>query len=66
MDELARRSTVQLSFTMLTLSVISALALILGAVGLYGVWPISWPNGPGRSASEWRWAPRRARCSGWW
>ena len=37
MDELARRSTVQLSFTMLTLSVISALALILGAVGLYGV-----------------------------
>jgi len=34
---LARRSMVQLSFTMLTLSVISALALILGAIGLYGV-----------------------------
>ena len=28
---------VQLSFTMLTLGVVSALALILGAVGLYGV-----------------------------
>ncbi len=37
MEFLARRSMVQLSFTMLTLGVISVLALILGAVGLYGV-----------------------------
>jgi ABC-type antimicrobial peptide transport system permease subunit len=37
MEFLARRSMLQLSFTMLTLGVISALALILGAVGLYGV-----------------------------
>lgn len=37
MDELARRSMVQLSFTMLTLGVASLLALVLGAVGLYGV-----------------------------
>jgi ABC-type lipoprotein release transport system permease subunit len=37
MSFLAARSMVQLSFTMLTLSVIAALALILGAVGLYGV-----------------------------
>jgi ABC-type antimicrobial peptide transport system permease subunit len=37
MEFLARRSMVQLSFTMLTLGVVSALALILGAVGLYGV-----------------------------
>lgn len=37
MDFLARRSMVQLSFTMLTLGVVSVLALILGAVGLYGV-----------------------------
>ena len=36
-EELAQRSMVQLSFTMLTLGVVSALALILGAVGLYGV-----------------------------
>jgi predicted lysophospholipase L1 biosynthesis ABC-type transport system permease subunit len=34
---LARRSMVQLSFTTLTLGVVSALALLLGAVGLYGV-----------------------------
>jgi putative ABC transport system permease protein len=34
---LAQRSMVELSFTMLTLSVVSGLALILGAVGLYGV-----------------------------
>jgi putative ABC transport system permease protein len=34
---LAERAMVQLSFTMLTLGVVSALALILGAVGLYGV-----------------------------
>ncbi len=37
MDFLARRSMVQLSFTMLTLGVVSVLALILGAIGLYGV-----------------------------
>lgn len=37
MTELAKRSMIQLSFTMLTLGVVSALALILGAVGLYGV-----------------------------
>jgi predicted permease len=34
---LAQRSMVQLSFTMLTLGVVSVLALILGAIGLYGV-----------------------------
>lgn len=37
MQFLAQRSMVQLSFTMLTLGVVSALALILGALGLYGV-----------------------------
>ena len=37
MDELAKRSMVSLSFTMLTLGIASSLALILGAVGLYGV-----------------------------
>jgi len=37
MEALAERSMVQLSFTMLTLGVVSALALVLGAVGLYGV-----------------------------
>jgi ABC-type antimicrobial peptide transport system permease subunit len=37
MEFLAQRSMMQLSFTMLTLGVVSGLALILGAVGLYGV-----------------------------
>ncbi|HSJ13583.1 MAG TPA: ABC transporter permease, partial [Longimicrobiales bacterium] len=37
MEFLAERSMVQLSFTMLTLGVVSALALVLGAIGLYGV-----------------------------
>jgi len=37
MEFLAERSMTQLSFTMLTLGVVSGLALILGAVGLYGV-----------------------------
>ncbi|HET7584582.1 MAG TPA: ABC transporter permease [Gemmatimonadaceae bacterium] len=37
MQFLARRSMLQLSFTMLILGVVSTLALILGAVGLYGV-----------------------------
>ena len=37
MEFLAQRSMVQLSFTTLTLGVLSGLALLLGAVGLYGV-----------------------------
>jgi putative ABC transport system permease protein len=37
MELLAQRSRVQLTFTMLTLCVVATLALILGAVGLYGV-----------------------------
>jgi len=37
MEFLARRSMVQLAFTMLTLGVVSALALLLGVLGLYGV-----------------------------
>ena len=34
---LARRSMTQLSFTMMTLGAVSGLALLLGAIGLYGV-----------------------------
>jgi putative ABC transport system permease protein len=37
MAGLARDSMIQLSFTMLTLIIVSTLALMLGAVGLYGV-----------------------------
>ena len=37
MAELARTSMLDLSFTMLTLGVVSALALFLAAIGLYGV-----------------------------
>ena len=37
MEFLAKRSMLQLSFTMLTLGVVSMLALVLGAIGLYGV-----------------------------
>jgi ABC-type antimicrobial peptide transport system permease subunit len=37
MDSLAARSMIQLSFAVLTLGIVSALALFLGAVGLYGV-----------------------------
>jgi predicted permease len=37
MESLVDRSMVQLSFTMLTLAVAAGLALLLGAIGLYGV-----------------------------
>jgi putative ABC transport system permease protein len=37
MEFLARRSMLQLSFTMMTLGVVAGLALLLGAIGLYGV-----------------------------
>jgi predicted permease len=37
MEALAERSMLSLSFTMLTLGMVSSLAMILGAVGLYGV-----------------------------
>jgi hypothetical protein len=64
MAELAQRSMVQLSFTMLTLAIVSSLALILTAVGLYGACSrTSSPNARGRSACAWRSAPKRRRCS---
>ena len=37
MEDIVSNSMVQLSFTMLTLAIASFMALILGAVGLYGV-----------------------------
>jgi predicted permease len=37
MDEIVERSVVQFRFTMLTLGIAAAIALVLGAVGLYGV-----------------------------
>ena len=37
MEHLAQQSMLQLSFTMLTLGVVAGLALLLGAIGLYGV-----------------------------
>jgi hypothetical protein len=37
MDEIVSNSMVQLSFTMLTLGIAALMALVLGAVGLYGV-----------------------------
>jgi hypothetical protein len=37
MEGLAARSMIELSFTLLTLGIVSALALFLGALGLYGV-----------------------------
>jgi ABC-type antimicrobial peptide transport system permease subunit len=37
MDEIAANSVVTLSFTVLTLGIAATLALILGAIGLYGV-----------------------------
>jgi predicted permease len=37
MDEAIRQSMTQFSFTMLTLGIAAAIALVLGAIGLYGV-----------------------------
>jgi putative ABC transport system permease protein len=37
MDEIVERSVVQFSFTMLTLAIAAGIALLLGAIGLYGV-----------------------------
>jgi ABC-type antimicrobial peptide transport system permease subunit len=37
MDAVVQRSVTQFSFTMLTLGIAAAIALVLGAIGLYGV-----------------------------
>ncbi|MGQ0647053.1 MAG: ABC transporter permease [Gemmatimonadaceae bacterium] len=53
-EYLARRSMIQLAFTMLTLGVVSALALLLARSGCMGCCRTWWPSGRGRSACGWR------------
>ena len=37
MDDIVQESVVEFSFTMLTLGIAAGIALLLGAIGLYGV-----------------------------
>ena len=37
MEDVVERSVTQFSFTMLTLAIAAGIALVLGAIGLYGV-----------------------------
>jgi hypothetical protein len=66
MAALAARSMIQLSFALLTLGIVSALALFLGAIGLYGVLSCAVANARARSASAWPSARRPQPSAGWW
>jgi putative ABC transport system permease protein len=56
MDEVTGRSTVRASFNMLLLTIFGAGALVLAAVGIYGLMAYSSSSAPRIWASEWLWA----------
>jgi len=53
-------------FSMLLLGVLAGLALVLAAVGIYGVISIRPRSARTRSASVWRSGPSEPTSSDWW
>ena len=66
MKELAANTMASLSFTMLMLAIAAGLAMILGAVGIYGVLSYLVTQRTARSPSAWRWVRSRRASAGWW
>ena len=65
MDEVVSDSVAQRRLTMLLLTIFAGAALLLAAVGIYGVIATASPNARRRSASGWRSEPSEAPCCAW-
>jgi hypothetical protein len=55
MEETISRSTATQNFNMLVLTIFGCAALLLAAIGIYGLRHTRWLSGPRRSASGWPW-----------
>ncbi len=66
MEQLLDRSLESRRFSVLLLSLFAGIALLLAAIGLYGLLSYAVGMRPTRSGFAWRWAPRVPRWCAWW
>ena len=66
MDEVVSNSVAERRLTMLLLTCFAGAALLLAAVGIYGVIAYGVTSGRRKSASGWRSVPSVATCCAWW